>query len=315
MKAFMCLMAMSAFCFWTPRANAQVSDSSLDQDCPIPYTAARQDLLADAYVSLAAKIAKAFPEGNLSSAALSAYYSEVRRIISGEAVQGFHKVAEAYACRLRKKLPINKHAYINAVLAEVKLATAATMLPSNFETPSSVTAAYDWASERVASPPTTLKSAAAADRFTSAEALVILGSPNFTSTKATRAGIEAKFPGGGAGACVGTLRASLSTFDNATLTGLADLGQIFANMAEEVYRPAAYTQLLTHAQGVMAPGASAQIGAQVNATANKSALGTCLRDGGVTAATGSPLQTPPTASTAPRLDILPISVELVGAAG
>lgn len=298
---------------WASEASAQ-TPADLDRSCPIPYTVQQQELLGEAYISLTAKIAAILPDNN-TTASLNGFYSQVRRLVSGHAIQGFNAVSDAYACRLKKKFPTSKHAYIDAVLAEVKRATRQAMLPTNFESPESVGMISDFFDARLANPPASLTSIPVEKRLTSKEVLAALGTPNFQLIEGTRKGVEAKVPsiGVGVGACLGTVKASLSTFDGTTLSGLGNYNEIFANMADPEFRSGAYDKILTHAQAVLTPSPSDPLVAAVRAAPDQGRLKTCMLVVGAPppsppppppaatpASTPAPTPTPTPASSPPR---------------
>lgn len=271
--------------FWlaviSTQAKAQTEELDLDSKCPIPYTVEKQQTIAQAYLAISNKIGNALPI-DTPAGALEAFYGNVRTIVAGEALQALSDVRAAYVCRLKATLPENKHAHLNAITREVARITAQAFLPNNWNSMTTVGDTYDYVDGRIASPPASLKNIPTADRITSAEILTIIGNPNFKKRSETRLGIEATFANISGGACLGTVRASLATLDNASIAALAAHHTVLADAAEDALRPVAYERILTDAQSIFAPGATTQIAAQINAANNKTKLKSCLLEGSET---------------------------------
>ena len=125
---------------------------------------------------------------------------------------------------------------------------------------------------------------APANRVTRNEVYAAIGAPNFTTQTEERAGLELAIGRVAAGACLGTLRASLAAVDSATLVTLSNLRQAMGDLVEEPTRFAAYSTLATGAQAAFQPGTTSQVTAQI-AGANPAARGqiqSCMRTASAT---------------------------------
>ena len=100
-----------------PPGSAQIStqQQSLNQRCPIPFTVGRTALTGEAYARVTSQIADNLPTGAVTSPTLTAYYSNVRRIIAGETVQALQALRDSYFCRLRASLPLAKHPHLQVM--------------------------------------------------------------------------------------------------------------------------------------------------------------------------------------------------------
>jgi hypothetical protein len=262
--------------FCTPAVAQQ---QTLDQRCPIPYTVGQQSKTAEAYARVTGQIGNALPIGNLSNPSLTAFYSQVRAIIAGEAQQALGDVRVAYICRLRTTLPQNKHAHIALIDKELTRVTLGIFLQSNFADFNTTIAMTDALEARAAEGLPDWQAIPAANRVTRAEVAAAIGNPDFRSRIETRQGIEAVAGPVGGGVCLATVRATLGTLDNSAIGAMANLAEIMGNLTEEETRIAAYLRLAEAASGVFQPGASAQIGGQISAAnaANRTQAQSCMQ--------------------------------------
>lgn len=278
-RLFAVSLCVSSFALSAPAlAQNEQEAPNLDALCPVPYTVERQQTIAQAYVELTSKIGTALPV-DLPEGALDAYYDNVRSIIAGEALQALADVRAAYVCRLKVVLPENKHKHIDAIAREVSRVTAQAFLPDNYGSIEKVGIAYDYIDSRSAAPLASFAQITAQDRVTSEEILAVLGSQNFQERSQTRMGIEARFGAIGVGGCLGTVRASLATLDNASIAALAAQAEVLSNVAEDDLRYSAYERILLDGQSIFAPGTTTQIAAQMGVQGDREALRSCLIEG------------------------------------
>ena len=257
---------------------------SLDQRCPIPFTVGRTALNAEAYARVTSQIADNLPTGAVTSPTLTAFYTNVRRIIAGEAVQALQTLRNSYFCRLRASLPPAKLPHLQLMEKELIRQTAVVFLQSNFTDASTVGALYDQLEARADTPLVGWADIALANRVTRDEVYAAIGTPNFTSQSEERVGLELAIGQVAAGACLGTLHASLAAVDSATLVTLSNLRQAMGDLVDEPARFAAYSTLATGAQATFQPGTTAQVTAQI-AGANPAARGqiqSCMRTASAT---------------------------------
>lgn len=250
---------------------------------PVPYTVANQQKLAEAYVRMSSKIANALPDTPVAGTGLQAVYSNVRQIIAGEAVQGFADVDQAYSCMLKAAYPANKHAFIDALFTEVARANFLAFNAANFETLASNGEAFDAFVERADHPPEALSAIVSANRLSEAEIRAVLKAPNFQSVSTTTYGIVARIQATSFGGCFGTVKATLSTFDNATIAALGSYASIIADIADKAKAKPAYLRILANGKAIYAPGATTQIATNIaSAGVNRPALKTCFAEAGAT---------------------------------
>ena len=265
--------------FGASEARAQDDEPTLDERCPIPFTVERKQTLVQAYVELTNKIGTALPL-DLPPGALEAYYTNVRSLIAGEALQSLAQLRAAYVCRLKAELPENKHKHIDLLAREVGRASSIAFLNGNFASREDLAATYEFFDGLIESPPAALTRIPVANRVTSDEILAVLGNPNFQLRSETRMGIEANFGVVRGGVCKGVVRATLAALDNATISALAAHGKVMADFADDDMRAVSYDQLVTDGQSIYYPGALTQIGAQLNAPGTaREEMRSCLLEG------------------------------------